>query len=432
MPSSRRRRTGPKERLSGSGATWDSLFQSLGRIEIVLLVGAVLLLLVLIYTIQSIVTPFLVLGAILYLVYPMRGYKLARSIMWLSIFLFAIWFLHSILNILAPFLVSLVFAYILNPVVDLFEGWKVPRWVTSLILILLFLGAVALVLFFVLPIAVAQFEGVLDALSKLVGEFRNWVWNSETMHALERYGISADELRSTLASSLTPRLEDILKGLLQGILNVVSSVSSIVTQIFYVILVPFLTFYMLTDFRKMGHRFRMLFPRKIRDRVGDYMARADDLIGHYLRGALTVALLQGILISIAFSIMEIKYALLLGLLAAILDLVPYFGLLTILVLSAIVASFSEPSVIGKVIFAVFSIGLLHLVEVVFLSPKFVGGKVGLHPLIIILSLLVFAYFLGFIGLLIAVPATALILLFVRDWEARRRGVINPQSYHSVT
>ncbi|HEY6951567.1 MAG TPA: AI-2E family transporter, partial [Bacteroidota bacterium] len=111
--------------------------------------------------------------------------------------------------------------------------------------------------------------------------------------------------------------------------------------------------------------------------------------------------------------------------------VPYFGLLTILILSTIVATFSEPPIIPKVVFAIGSIGFLHLAEIVFLSPKFVGGRVGLHPLLIILSLLVFAYFLGFIGLIVAVPATALILLFVRDWEDRRRGIVHPASSRNV-
>jgi predicted PurR-regulated permease PerM len=432
MPSPKRRRFSPRENPVAGEAGWDSLFQSLGRMEIVLLVGAVLLLLVLIYTIQTILSPFLVLGAIIYLVYPMRGYRLARSVMWLSIILFSLWFVSSISNILAPFLVAMVIAYILNPIVDLFQGWKVPRWVSSLILILLFVGAIALVLFLVLPIAVAQFEGVLDTVSSLVANFRTWVWDSHTMHALERYGISAEELQKTLANSLTPRIEDILKGILEGSLSVVSSVSKLVTQIFYVFLVPFLTFYILTDFPKIGHRFRMLFPKKIREQVGDYMERADDLIGHYMRGVLTVAILQGIIISIIFSVMDIKYALLLGLLAALLDLVPYFGLLTILIISCVVASFSEPPIIPKVIFAIGSIGFLHLAEVVFLSPKFIGGRVGLHPLLIILSLLVFAYLLGFVGLIVAVPATALILLFVRDWDDRRHGIVHRPSSHSVT
>jgi len=138
---------------------------------------------------------------------------------------------------------------------------------------------------------------------------------------------------------------------------------------------------------------------------------------------LTVAFLQGVTVAIIFSIVEIKYALLLGLLACIFDLVPYFGLIAIMVLSGVIALFSDPPVLLKLIVAVTSIAALHMAEVTFISPKIIGNKVGLHPLLIILSLLVFMYFIGFVGLLIAVPVTALTILFIRDWEARRRGEI---------
>ncbi|HLF19438.1 MAG TPA: AI-2E family transporter [Bacteroidota bacterium] len=409
----------------------DSIFQSLGRIEVVLLVGGVLLLLVLFYTISTILSPFLVLGAILFLLFPLRRYSLARNVMWLSIMLFALWLLTEISNILAPFIVGLVFAYVLDPIVDLFESWKVPRWVSSLILILLLLGSIVLVLFFVLPVAVSQFEGFLESTSRLVADFRTYIQDSKWLSALQRYGISAEEIRSTITSKLTPKLEDVLKTVFQGFLQLVSSVSEVVTQVFYVVLVPFLTFYILTDFPKIAYRFTMLFPRQRRERMKEYMQQADDLVGRYLRGALRVALLQGIAIFVTFTLFDIKYALLLALLAAVLDLIPYFGLLVIMLLSGIVATFSDPPVLPKVLFALGTIGLLHIVEVVFLSPRIVGSKVGLHPLLIILSLLVFYHFLGFVGLLIAVPVTALTILFIRDWEKRKHGFPPPESEFSV-
>jgi len=402
---------------------WDSVFASLGRIEIVLLIGGVLLLLVLIYTIHTILSPFLVLGSILFILFPLRRYVLARNLMWLAIILFTLWFLDSVSTILAPFIVSIIFAYMLNPVVDLFQSWKIPRWVSSLILILLFISGITLILFFVLPIALSQFEGVLDLLSKLTNEYQSTFWNSHLVKILESYGISVDELRSAFASQLTPRFEDILKTLINALASLMSSISGFITQIFYIVLVPFLTFYFLADFPKISHRFLMLFPRRNRDRVENFMTRADDLIGHYLRGALLVALLEGFIISVVFSIVGIKYAFLLGLLACLFDFVPYFGLIAIMALSALVALFSEPPVLTKLAVALVSISILHMAEVTFLSPKIVGSKVGMHPLLIILSLLVFMYFLGFIGLLIAVPTTALVILFVRDWEARRRGEI---------
>jgi len=175
----------------------------------------------------------------------------------------------------------------------------------------------------------------------------------------------------------------------------------------------------------------MLFPRRSRDQVEEYLNRADDLIGHYLRGALTVALLQGIIIAILFSFIGIKYALLLGLLACLFDLVPYFGLVAIMALSAIIALFSGPPALTKLSIAVVSIAVLHMTEITFLSPKIIGSKVGLHPLLIILSLLVFMYFLGFVGLLIAVPSSALIILFIRDWESRKRGEKSPTAESST-
>lgn len=416
----------PREKQADS---WDSLFQSMGRIEVVLLVGAVLLMLVLIYTIQTILSPFLVLGAILFLLAPMRRYALARNLMWLSSILFGLWFIHTVSSILVPFILSLVIAYLLNPVVSKLESWKIPRWVSSLVLILLVVGVIVLVLFFVMPIAVAQFESMLDALSGVFTDFRQWVWSSRMASILERYGVSAEELRTTLSRELAPRFEDILRNLLQSILAVMSSLSKFVTQVLYVIMVPFLTFYLLSDFPKITHRFLMLFPGGKRDRVGEYLNLADEIIGRYLRGALLVAFLQGIMVTLLFSLFNIKYALLLGIMAAMLDLVPYFGLIITMILAGIVAAFSDPPTAPKIISGMFSVGILHLLEVTLLSPRIVGSRVGLHPLLIILSLLVFAYFLGFVGLLVAIPVTALIILGIREWEAGRRNV-PLRHYHS--
>ncbi|MBM4159893.1 MAG: AI-2E family transporter [Ignavibacteria bacterium] len=428
--SQRGRRRGSRPGPDIRGANWDTLFQSLGRIEVVLLVGAILLLLVLIYSIQSIVSPFLVLGAILFLLYPLRGYSLAKKIMWLSAILFGIWFAVSISSILAPFVVSMVMAYVMNPIVESFERWSVPRWVTSLILILILIGVITLLFFFLLPVILTQFEGILDSLSKLIADFNSWVWNSSLVKALERYGISADEVRSTFTSQVMPKLDDILKNLLQGLLVLAGSISSLVTQIFYVVLVPFLTFYMLADLPKIHRRFLLLFPQRLRDRVERYLESADEIIGRYLRGAILVAFMQGILVAVLFSVVGIKYALMLGAVAAVLDLVPYFGLIVTMVIAAIVATFSDPPVLPKVLFALGSIEALRIFETMYLSPKIVGGRVGLHPLIVIFSILVFFYFLGFVGLLVAVPVTALIILLVREWEADKRGIAL-EDYHSA-
>jgi predicted PurR-regulated permease PerM len=349
--------------------------------------------------------------------------------MWLSVIIFGVWFAVSISSVLAPFVVSLVLAYVMNPIVERFERWGVARWVTSLILILILLGLVTLLFFFLLPLVLSQLEGILDALSELVVDFNSWIWNSKIVKALERYGVSADEVRTTLTSQFAPKLEDILKNLLKGLLLLASSISNLVTQIFYIVLVPFLTFYILTDLPKIHQRFLLLFPQFYRDRIEQFLQSADRVIGLYLRGAIMVACLQGILVAVVFSIVGIKYALMLGVIAAVLDLVPYFGLIVTMVVAAIVAAFSGPPILPKVLFALGFIESLRIFETMYLSPKIVGSKVGMHPLIVIFSMLVFFYFLGFVGLLIAVPVTALLILLVREWEANKRGIPLRQ-YHS--
>ncbi|MBE0557883.1 MAG: AI-2E family transporter, partial [Proteobacteria bacterium] len=199
--------------------SWDTFFESLSRLEIVLITGAVVLVLLLIYTIQDVLSPFLVLGAIIFLLFPMRSYTLPRNIMWLAVTLFAIWFMYSISSILAPFVVSYLLAYILNPVVTKLAVWKVPRWISSLVLILISIGLIVTVLFFVLPIALTQFEGLLDGLSGLFEDFRQWMMSSKFNAVLERYGVSAEEFRNTITNRLTPRFEDVIKELFDATLT---------------------------------------------------------------------------------------------------------------------------------------------------------------------------------------------------------------------
>lgn len=432
----RKQRISSKKSVNRSAASekkndsWDNFFQSFSRLEIALFAGAVLLLLVLIYTIQSIISPFVVLGAMLFLLYPLRRYTIAKNIMWLGVILFSLWFVYTISSVLAPFVISLIFAYLLNPVVSQLHVWRIPRWFSSLILILFFVGLLVLILFFVLPIAVTQFEGMLEAISDTFEDFRVWLWSSRMTSILERYGVSSEELKNTLSTQLAPRFEDIVKNLLQGMLSFMTSVSKIVTQVFYVILIPFLTFYLLTDFPKIHHRFLMLFPHRKRESVSTYLSRADQVIGRYLRGALFVAFLQGVAVTLLFSLFGIKYSLLLGIVAGLLDLVPYIGLIIMMILAAVVAAFSEQAVVEKVILAVSTIGILHLIEVTLIAPRIVGKKVGMHPLVIILSLLVFYFFLGFVGLLIAVPTSALLILLVKELEASRKGV-SVFEYHTI-
>ena len=392
----------------------------INTVEAIIFSAGIVLFLFLIYTIRIIASPFIVLGAILFLLYPLRSNVMARNIMWLSVMLFTLWFLYSMVGVLAPFAVAMLFAYLLHPMITKVETWGIPRWASSLVIILCGIAVLIVVVVLVLPIAFAQFSGILEAASRITNDFANWMFSNRMEVSLRKYGISTQQLREMLTTSFAPRLEVIMKGLLEGTFGLVSGLSTVITRIVNMVIIPFLSFYVLKDFPIIRHRVRMLLPRSKRERASEYYARVDELLGRYIRGAITVAAINAVLVTILFSVFGIQYPLVLGIVAGVLDLIPYFGLIIMLVLSVIVASFSESLVAGHMILAASTIGALHIFEAAVLSPKIIGSKVGIHPVLLILSLLVFSFFLGFIGLLIAVPTTAIIIMFVREWEERKK------------
>ncbi|HTR81938.1 MAG TPA: AI-2E family transporter [Bacteroidota bacterium] len=397
-----------------------SQFLDVNKIEAIILAAALVLVLFLIYTIRVVISPFVVFGAILFLLYPLRSHNVARNIMWLSTILFAFWFVYSIVGILAPFAVALLFAYLLHPLVTKVETVGIPRWVSSIVVILFGIAVLAVIVLLVLPIAFSQFSGILDAASAITNDFTNWMFSNRVEISLRRYGISTQQLRELLTSSFAPRLEIIMKGLLEGAFGLVSGLSTVVTRIVNMVIIPFLTFYVLKDFPIIRHRVKMLLPKSKRSYAGEYYHRVDELLGRYIRGAITVAAINAVLVTCFFTLFGIQYPLVLGIVAGVLDLIPYFGLMIMLVLSVIVASFSGSLVAGHMILAASTIAALHVFEAAVLSPKIIGSKVGIHPVLLIMALFVFAFFLGFIGLLIAVPTTAIIIMFIRDWEQRKK------------
>lgn len=388
--------------------------------ETILLIGGIILLLLLVYSIFPLITPFVLLGSILFLMYPLRHQPLSRTVMWLAVVLFILWFSYSLAGVLFPFIVAFLIAYLMNPLLNRLQRWGIARWVSALIIILIVFGAVVTFLVFIMPIAFGQFQGIIDGISGIVGDVMSFIQQRRIFETLAKYGFPIERFQSLLTDKFTPRLETILKSLLEGAFSVVSSVSTLVTHIVNAVIIPFLAFYMMKDFPIIMHRFKMMVPRSRREMIAEYAVKVDTLFGRYLRGAITVAFIHGILASVLLWMSGIRFPLILGIVAGVLSLIPYFGLLTSLCVSLLVALFSGEPVVLKILFVLITFAFLQVLEFSVLSPNILGKQIGLHPVLMILTLLVFGYFLGFVGLLIAVPTTAIVIMLVKEWELRRK------------
>jgi len=371
------------------------------------------------YTVNVIVSPFLLTGAILYLLYPLRSAEWARRLMWLSGFVFLAWFVYSLLGLLTPFLIALLLAYILNPLVTRVEGRGFPRWASSLVVVLLMFSVVALIVLFVVPPAAQQFQEIISGAAAIAQDVTTRLKTGKLFDFLGSYGVDAARAQSFIAEQLSPRIENILGTLFAALLGLVTSVSSLALHLINVVIIPFLFFYLLKDFPLLLEQGRRLVPLRSRTGVDQFARRLDEVLGQYFRGAIIVAVIQGLIATIGLTAIGVNFPLVLGIMTGILDFIPYVGLLTSLVVSCVVALMSGGAVTGKVAGVIILFLSQKLLEAAVLGPRIVGTKVGLHPVLLILSLLVFGYFLGFVGMLVAVPITALLVALINDRLATR-------------
>jgi predicted PurR-regulated permease PerM len=390
-------------------------------LDIIVISAGLLLLLALLYSLQALLSPFLIFVSILLLLYPLRGIPVAKNVILIAAGLFSLWLIGTIDEIISPFILSLFLAYLLHPIVTKLEtAWKIPRWSSAVFIICVSIALVIVLLVLGLPHIIGQFEGILLAIGTISSQFVEWVLDGRFIKAVQKYGISVEQLRAMLTNSIAPRVEDILKGILKGTFGIVSGLQVLVSGIVNIIIIPFLTFFLLKDFPLVRYRIKMMVPRKRREQSVVFYHRVDQILGRYIRGTTIIAIFDAITVSIGLWIIGIQYPLVLGILSGLLFFVPYFGFLTILCVSAFVASLSMGSMSLPVISTVSFLAVLHVIENYIITPRVIGDKIGLHPVLLIFSLFIFGYFLGFIGLLIAIPAAAIIIVSVKEWEKNRK------------
>lgn len=395
-------------------------FPNVSFFDVVLVGVGFVLLLLLLYSTQTLFSPFVIVATMLIVLYPIRSYPVVRNVLWFALALFALWLMKTIESILSPFIVALFLSYLLHPIVTRVERWNVPRWTSTMFIILCTIAVIILLLMGVVPIIIQQFGAILQTFSSMSSQFTAWLMNGDVFQTLHRYGISNTQLRTFVSESIAPRMEDVLRHLLEGTFGIVSEFNTVLTGILNIIIIPFLTFYILKDFPLVKHRIKKLFPKNKREEAIVYYNYIDDIVGRYIRGTLIIAMFDACAVSTAFWLIGIHYPLVLGVLSGLLFFLPYFGFMTMLIITTIVGSLSSQPVFVHVLFGLGVIIGLHVIENYIFSPKFIGSKIGLHPVVLILSLLTFGYFFGFIGLVIAIPAAGSIVVIAKELEKKHK------------
>lgn len=363
-------------------------------------------------------SPIFIFVIILMLLYPFRKLQVVRISIAVSTVIFILWFINSVAQLLTPFIFAFAISYMLNPLVEKLNRKNISRTWASVIIILSFIIFLAALTIFLAPLIIAQFTELISSLPKAVNDVNRWL-NTAFLPWLDTMGIPSKNIQEKILNELPNNLEHILNNLLNSLSAIFSGLSVVLNQIINLILIPFLTFYILKDFDELKKLVKSLLPQQNITVYIGYYHRIDELLGSFMRGSLIAALIHGVGVFIFLSIIGVKYAIFLSAFSALVNLIPYFGVLISIVLTTIVALFSGNPGLQVPLSILFYL-LQNLMETSYIVPKIVGGKIGLHPAILILSLMIFAYFFGFIGLLIAMPVTSILIMFFKDWLDKRK------------
>jgi len=335
--------------------------------------------------------------------------KQKRAILWIALGLLVGVTIWATRHVLLPYIVGLVLAYLLFPLVnwldrhmpDRFHTWQIARPLAIILTYLVVIALLAGIIAYFVPLVVEQVNVLIDNWPDLAQRFedwgtRGWGWYQDNIPA---------NWRDTVETNVRDLLDDIIRTVQNGVVATVRQVFSTISFVIGFVVIPFWLFYILHDESQVKAGLMHALPQQIRDDVLCMARLIDDVLSAYIRGQLLLCLFIGTMATIALAIIGVPSALVLGLIAGIFEALPFIGPILGAIPALIVALVTDPPSAIWVAAAFFAI---QQVENLILVPRISGESVKLHPAMVMVVLVVGNELAGFVGMLIAVPVTALL------------------------
>ena len=317
------------------------------------------------------------------------------------------WLLYLLAPVLTPFVAAALLAYIADPLADRLQRLKFPRTIAVVSVFLLTFLFVALLVLLVVPMIRTQVSALMQALPGIIAQAEQ-VW---LPRASDFLGIGADS-DVGLAAFLTRYSDMAGTWGARAFLSLTKSGGAVFAALLRLFLIPILTFYLLRDFDSIVKRLGALVPSSNRETVFKLARDTDDVLGAFLRGQILVMLALSIIYSAGLALVGLQYAIAIGVVAGLVSFVPYLGFVFGIALAGLTVVM-EPNPLWMLAGVVATFTIAQIIEGSFLTPKLVGDRIGLHPVIVIFSIAAGGQLFGFFGILLALPAAAVLSVVVR-------------------
>lgn len=307
---------------------------------------------------------------------------------------------------LVPIIISVIIAYLLTSLVRSLERIHIPHLLAVFLVYFIFLGLYILALFGLLPLMWKQLVSLIHQLPSAFAKSQIWI-NDLAQHYPKILSTNPLEHLSVFLKDQSMRIGRFILSFS------LSTIPSIIEIILYVVLVPLLVFFFLKDGKVIGAWFVHYLPRK-RGLIQVVWSETNKKIGVYVRGRVTETFIVGIISVIVFAMLGLQYAVLLGVLVGISVIVPYIGAIVVTI-PIVIIGLMQWGLTAHLAYLLLAYGLIITLDANLLVPILFSETMDLHPLVIILSVLVFGGFWGFWGVFFAIPLATLIKVILNAW-----------------
>ncbi|PKR77968.1 AI-2E family transporter [Halalkalibacillus sediminis] len=301
-------------------------------------------------------------------------------------------------TIFTPLIIAGILYYLIRPIVDLLDR-KMPRPVAILIVFLSGIGLITLLITLIAPELQRQFDNLVNSVPDLIESANQYLIAIQNSEWFSRIAPSQAEIESYL-SNLEGQVTEFLTTIASNLTTYIGVIASI---LIIMVVVPFVLFYLLKDGERLPKRILGFLPKKYRTEVGDILDEMDDALSSYIQGQIIVSLCVGVLVYIGFMIIDLRYALILALVALFTNFIPFIGPWIGTFPAVIVGVLQSPF---QALLVIIIVVIVQQLESNLISPQVMGKKLQIHPITIIFLLLFAAKFGGIVYMIIAVPAYA--------------------------
>lgn len=332
-----------------------------------------------------------------------------KVIFWIMIGGIVSSFLYLLSSVLSPFIISFIFAYLLQPAIEHnCKKYKIPRGISTFLIFSIFISSFVLVFLIVIPI-------IYQELAIFVEKLPNYKQNFQEIASKFFEKINAFD------PNIAEKISNSLQSFINSTFNIVTTFVNHIWEytlatinLFAIIaLVPIILYYFLKDWPRIVSSAESILPMKGKSKVREICISINELLSAYIRGQLNICLILATYYIIGLSIIGIDLALLLGLLSGFLIIIPFVGAM-ISFLMILISCYFSFGVGVELLYATILFVVGHGVEAYIIAPKIIGNRIGLHPIWIIFSVFACGSLFGFVGILFAIPIAGITKVLIKN------------------